>query len=223
MSADGYIDDATDKRLLLSNAADFDRVDSERAASDAILVGANTIRQDNPRLLVRSEARRADRERHGRTPSPAKVTITSSGDLPPDSQFFTAGPPGVPRLVYCATPALRAARQRLPGAEVIDAGQSASLEAVLADLAGRGIRRLLAEGGTSIHTQLLARGLADELQLVVAPFFVGGRGAPRFVGDAAFPFDASRRMVLADVTQIGDVALLRYVLPAAERARVSAA
>ena len=46
MSADGYIDDATDNRLLLSNDADFDRVDAERAASDAILVGANTIRRD---------------------------------------------------------------------------------------------------------------------------------------------------------------------------------
>jgi 5-amino-6-(5-phosphoribosylamino)uracil reductase len=111
----------------------------------------------------------------------------------------------------------------LPGAEVIDAGQPAGLETVLADLAGRGIRRLLAEGGESIHTQLLARGLADELQLVVAPFFVGDSRAPRFVSDAAFPFDAARRMVLADVTQIGDVALLRYVMRAGEQARVSAA
>jgi 5-amino-6-(5-phosphoribosylamino)uracil reductase len=48
MSADGYIDDASDRRLLLSNDADVDRVDAESAASDAILVGANTIRRDKP-------------------------------------------------------------------------------------------------------------------------------------------------------------------------------
>jgi 5-amino-6-(5-phosphoribosylamino)uracil reductase len=226
MSADGYIDDATDRRLLLSNDADFDRVDSERAASDAILVGANTIRRDNPRLLVRSEARRADRSRHGLPSSPAKVTITTSGDLSPDSQFFTAGGPDVARLVYCPDSIAAALGEQLGGllgVEVIGTGRNADLSAALADLASRGMRRVLAEGGTTIHTQLLARGLADELHLVVAPFFVGASGAPRFVDDARFPFDAGHRMTLAEVRQIGDVALLRYVMPAAAPARVSAA
>jgi riboflavin biosynthesis pyrimidine reductase len=49
------------QRLLLSNAEDFDRVDQVRAESDAILIGRNTLRSDNPRLLVNSEKRRADR------------------------------------------------------------------------------------------------------------------------------------------------------------------
>ena len=54
MSIDGYIDTATDERLVLSNDADLDRVDAVRADSDAILVGAATVRNDNPRLLVRA-------------------------------------------------------------------------------------------------------------------------------------------------------------------------
>ena len=54
MSLDGYLDSATDERLLLSNDADFDRVDEVRAGCDAILVGAATVRKDNPRLLVRA-------------------------------------------------------------------------------------------------------------------------------------------------------------------------
>ena len=52
MSIDGYLDNASGKRLLLSNDADFDRVDDVRASCDAILVGAGTVRLDNPRLLV---------------------------------------------------------------------------------------------------------------------------------------------------------------------------
>ena len=52
MSVDGCIDDATDTRLILSNDADLDRVDEVRAGCDAILVGAGTIRRDNPALLV---------------------------------------------------------------------------------------------------------------------------------------------------------------------------
>ena len=52
-SADGYLDDASPERLILSGPADLDRVDEVRAGCDAILVGAQTIRADNPRLLVR--------------------------------------------------------------------------------------------------------------------------------------------------------------------------
>jgi 5-amino-6-(5-phosphoribosylamino)uracil reductase len=69
---------------------------------------------------------------------------------------------------------------------------------------------------------LLAECLADELHLVVAPFFVGGSGAPRFVSDARFPFDAAHPMTLAEVRQIGDVALLRYIINAEVASRVSA-
>ena len=57
-----------------------------------------------------------------------------------------------------------------------------------------------------------AAGLVDELQLVVAPFFVGDSRAPRFVGDGAFPWGPKRRATLAEVRQIGDVVLLRYAL-----------
>ena len=56
-SVDGYVDDTSEVRLLLSNQGDFDWVDEVRASVDAILVGANTIRRDNPRLLVRSAQR----------------------------------------------------------------------------------------------------------------------------------------------------------------------
>jgi len=61
MSLDGYLDDASSDRLILSSAADLDRVDELRAGSDAILIGAGTIRADNPRLLLRSPARREAR------------------------------------------------------------------------------------------------------------------------------------------------------------------
>ena len=54
MSIDGYLDSAGAARLRLSNAADFDRIDAERARCDAILVGTATVRSDNPQLLVRA-------------------------------------------------------------------------------------------------------------------------------------------------------------------------
>ncbi|MFC5924392.1 RibD family protein [Micromonospora vulcania] len=216
-SIDGYIDDASDQRLLLSNADDLDRVDAVRASCDAILVGASTIRHDDPRLLVRSAQRRAERLACGRPASPIKVTLTTRGDLDPSARFFTAGEPsrgGAPgRLVYCASGSLEKARERVGRlATVVDAGEQVDPGWLLGDLAARGVRRLMVEGGATVHAQFLNAGLADELHLVIAPFFVGDARAPRFASEGAYPWNPGHRAKLAEVRQIGDVVLLRYAL-----------
>ncbi|HUJ08370.1 MAG TPA: RibD family protein [Streptosporangiaceae bacterium] len=214
ISIDGYLDDASDQRLVLSGPADMDRADEVRASCDAILVGAGTIRADNPRLLIRSEARREARAARGLA-DPLRVVLAGRGDLDPAARFFTAGQAGA--LVYVASPAAAAARARLAGppadAEVVDAGSGpVDLHLVLADLAARGVGRLLVEGGRSVHTQFLAAGLADELQLVIAPFFVADSRAPRFAGDGDFPWTADRPARLAEVCQVGADVLLRFAL-----------
>jgi 5-amino-6-(5-phosphoribosylamino)uracil reductase len=209
VSLDGCIDDAGDTRLVLSNEADLDRVDAVRASCDAILVGANTIRRDDPRLVVRSPARQAERRAAGLPASPAKVTVTRRGDLDAAARFFTTG--DAERLVYCASAGLAGARERLGAvATVVDAGDPLDLVAVLADVARRGIERLMVEGGTEILTQLLAAGLADELHLAVAPVLVGDPDAPRLVGAGPFPEDGCGAPTLVEARPIGDVVLLRY-------------
>jgi 5-amino-6-(5-phosphoribosylamino)uracil reductase len=97
-------------------------------------------------------------------------------------------------------------------ATVIDGGQPVDLHRLTHDLHARGVGRLMVEGGGSMHTQFLTADLADELHLVVAPFFVGDSRACRFVTDGRFPWNPERRATLADVRQIGDVVLLRYAL-----------
>ena len=161
MSLDGYLDDATAERLVLSNAEDLARVDAVRAGVDAILVGAATVRADDPRLLVRDPAARRQRVVDGLPGPPTKVTVTASGDLDPDSRFFTCG--GSIKLVYGDSSVVRSLRGRLgPMATVVDAGTPLSLRAVLRDLADRGVSRLMVEGGGCVLTQLLTAGLADE-------------------------------------------------------------
>jgi 5-amino-6-(5-phosphoribosylamino)uracil reductase len=213
MSIDGYLDSAGAARLQLSNAADFERVDGERARCDAILVGATTVRNDNPRLLIRSPARRAEREARGLPASPVKVTLTRRADLPASAAFFTTG--SSPKIVYCPASAARRARRRLGTvATVVDTGPGDDVDVagIAEDLSARGVDRLMVEGGGTVLTQFLTAGLADELQLVVAPLFVGDSRAPRLVGDGTFPWTADRRAPLAGVRRIGDVVLLRYAL-----------
>ena len=211
MSIDGYIDDATPRRLVLSGAADADRVDAVRAGCDAILVGAGTIRADNPRLVLRSQRRREARLARGEAADPAKVALAGRGDIDPRGRFFTEGESS--RLVYVASTAVARTRERLGrAAEVIDAGDPPGLGQVLPDLAARGIGRLLVEGGSSVLTQFLAAGLADELQLVVAPFFVGDSRAPRLAADGEYPWTPAHPARLAEARQVGAEVLLRYAL-----------
>ncbi|MBA3620082.1 MAG: dihydrofolate reductase family protein [Acidothermales bacterium] len=211
ISLDGYLDAATPERLVLSNEEDLRRVDSVRAESDAILVGAATVRHDNPRLLVRTAALREQRRRRGLGDSPMKVTVTEGGCLDPGNNFFTTG--DSEKLVYCASRSVARVRSRLAGvATVVDAGESVDPADLAGDLHARGVRRLMVEGGGRIHTQFLTRDLADELHLVVAPFFVGDPRAHRFVGTGAFPWNPGHRAHLAETRQIGDVVLLRYAL-----------
>jgi 5-amino-6-(5-phosphoribosylamino)uracil reductase len=210
-SIDGYLDDASETRLRLSNEADFDRVDEVRAGCDAILVGAGTIRADDPKLLIRSPARRGARTSRGLPPDPLKVTLTATGDLDPAARFFTTGEAA--KIVYTVADTVARARERLGAvAEIVEAGDPVELTTVLADLASRGVARLMVEGGGAVHTQFLTEDLADELQLVIAPFFVGDPRGPRFVGPGTFPHDPTHPARLAETTQLGDVILLRYAL-----------
>jgi 5-amino-6-(5-phosphoribosylamino)uracil reductase len=211
MSLDGYLDDSSPHRLVLSSNADLDRVDELRARADAILVGAATVRADNPRLVVRSPARLERRLREGRSPTPAKVMVTALAKLDPEAAFFTTG--DTDKLVYCTDDTAAGARAALGGvATVVASGCPLRLDSLVEDLHARGIRRLLVEGGATVLSQLLAAGLADELQLAVAPFFVGDSAARRFLDDGAYPWNARRRARLAGTRVLDDVVLLRYAV-----------
>lgn len=207
-SIDGYIDDTSPNRLYLSNEADFDRVDQVRADADAILVGAGTIRADNPRLIVKSEARRAERAARGEPDHPLKVTVTGSGKLDPDLKFWRHGEL---KLVYTTdSGAVRAREQLGQLADVVSLGAAIDFGAMLDDLGERGVRRLMVEGGGSIHTAFLSAGLVDEIHLAIAPIVVGDAAAPRFLNPANYPGAPHRRMRLVETRTIGDTVLLRY-------------
>ncbi len=208
VSVDGYLDDTSPERLLLSDAEDLDRVDEVRAGVDAILIGATTLRRDNPRLLVSSEDRRAARIARGLPEHPRKVAVTRSGDLDPALRFWHHGGDKLVLTVDAATDKLQA---RLgPLAEVVSTGPVFDWGTALDELGRRGVRRLMVEGGATVHTQLMGADLADELHLAIAPLLVGQADAPKFLGPAAYPGGPTARMRLLEARTIGDVVLLRY-------------
>ncbi|MDT0327357.1 RibD family protein [Nocardiopsis lambiniae] len=219
MSVDGRIDDTGPDRLRLSNEADFAEVDELRARCDAILVGAGTLRTDDPRLLVRSERLRARRREEGRTENLLKAVITRGGDIDLGARFFTTGDAGA--VVYTGGPGVDVVRDRMAGrptgpppVDVVDAGDPPTVKAIQTDLVARGVRRLLVEGGGHVHTMFLTAGRVDEIRLAIAPFFVGEADAPSFVHPGVFPRTPASPMRLVETRTIGDMAILRYRLDA---------
>ncbi|MBY8344415.1 dihydrofolate reductase family protein [Streptomyces spinosirectus] len=205
VSLDGCLDDTGPERLLLSSPADFDRVDEVRASVDAILIGAGTIRADNPRLLVNSPERRAARIAQGRPEYPLKVTVSGSGDLDPDANFWHTGGD---KLLATTDKGAERARALGLAADIVPLGTDLDWRGLLEHLHDvRGVRRLMVEGGGTVHTQLLQQGLADELQLVLAPLFVGDPDAPRLFGPGAYQ---DGRLRLVETRRIEDVVLMRY-------------
>ncbi|MDJ0465983.1 dihydrofolate reductase family protein [Streptomyces sp. H27-C3] len=207
-SVDGYLDDTSPERLRLSNAADFDRVDQVRAESDAILIGATTMRRDNPRLLVNSDARRAQRVSEGKPEFPLKVTVTASGDLSADLKFWHHGGKKLVVTVEGAVEKVRATLGDL--ADVVSVGTELDWGLVLDELGRRGVDRLMVEGGGTIHTQLMAQSLADEVHLAIAPLLVGQPEAARFLGAGDYPGGTTARMKVLEVRAIDDVVFVRY-------------
>lgn len=219
MSVDGRIDDTSPERLRLSNEEDFAEIDELRAGCDAILVGAGTLRADDPRLLVRSQKLRKRRRDQGRTENLLKAVVTRKGHIDPEARLFGTGDAGA--VVYTGGSGVDVARKRLEGrpaaeppAEVVDVGDPPEVAAILADLTDRGVQRLLVEGGGHIHTMFLTSGLVDELRLAVAPFFIGDESAPRFLMAGVYPFTPEAPMRLVEARELGDVAVLRYCLKA---------
>jgi len=144
-----------------------------RSTVDAVMVGAGTVRRDDPELTVRL----------GEGRDPVRAIVTRRGDLPPAAKVLTTA--AEVRTIVFAERADDGTRRLLEsrGAEVVEM-EGGGLRAVLTALAGRGLLDVLCEGGPDLAGSLLAEGLIDRLLLFVAPLVVG-RGAPDLVAAPA--------------------------------------
>lgn len=169
MSADGYLDDSSPQRLILSSPEDLAEIEKLRASCDAILVGAETVRKDNPSLCTREDALRRRRMKKGLPPDPVKVVLTSASDLDPAARFFSDG--NGKKLVYYT----KEKNEQL--AAHVTLVPINSLIGLIVDLESHGVRRILVEGGARTLTQFLEAGLFDEARVTVAPIRLGSKGA----------------------------------------------
>jgi riboflavin-specific deaminase-like protein len=172
-SLDGRIASASGASRWISGPDDIVHTHRLRALFDAVVVGARTVRADDPRLTTRAVE----------GPSPVRVVLDPGRRLDARYQVFQEGPE---TLLLCAEDAPgpdrlgQASVLRLQRTHGPHTGDTFCIKAVLATLAARGLRRVFVEGGGITVSRFLAAGALDRLHVTVAPLLLGG-GVPSVV------------------------------------------
>lgn len=184
---DGAANGTDGRSGSINTDADHVVFDLLRALSDAVVVGAGTVRAEGyPSLDVAPELR-DERRARGLPDALPLVVVTGSGDVPPTVRGCEPG-----AVLLCtseSSPGLDQARAELGAAHVLVCGaDEVDLRELVAQLHQRGWTRLLTEGGPHLTGSLLGAGLLDELCFTISPLAVGGRH-PRTIGPSATPID----------------------------------
>ena len=166
-SLDGRIATASGASQWISGQQDIVHTHRLRALSDAVVIGAGTVRADDPQLTTR--------EVEG--PSPVRVVLDTNRRLDAHYRIFCEGPQ---TLLLCAHDAPGEDRAGMaPVLRLPRSGEGLNIAEVLAALAARGLRRIFVEGGGITVSRFLAAGALDRLHVTIAPLLIGS-GIPAF-------------------------------------------
>ncbi len=146
-----------------------------RAKVDGIMVGAETIRTDNPFLTVR----------YVEGKNPTRIVPTSRANIPLDANILEKH---APTIIVTSEKApeekVKALEEKV---EVIKCGdEQVDLVKMMDVLYKKGIKKLMVEGGSTLNWNLIKLGLVDEIRLIHMPFIVGGTDTPTLVGGEGF-------------------------------------
>src|SRR6266540_3788681 len=214
MTADGKIDTFQRKGAAISSERDKERVDHLRAEADAIMVGGKTLLDEDPKLIVKSEALRTERLALGLSPNPIKVGVVTEARLQPDSQFLNTGPASIVIFTTRWTSKHHISLLKSRGVDVyIDDSEKVNLFRALETLKEIGVERLMVEGGATLNFELLRLGLVDEVFAYVAPMIFGGANAPTLATGSGLERDEAIPLQLMDAEKWDDGGvLLKYIL-----------
>lgn len=146
MSADGRISPPLGQPKGITSAPALRRAHEIRLWSDAIIVGASTVRSDDPALTVRLCARASQKRQ------PWRVVLTRSGRVPAEARLFN---------------------DDYKDRTIVFKGRS--WDAILADLGRRGVTAVMIEGGGRVLASALEADCVDEIAFFMAPCILGGK------------------------------------------------
>lgn len=193
MSLDGRIATRTGDSKWITGPLARRHAHVLRDRCDAVLVGAGTVRSDDPRLTTRlpDEFSGADGPHH-----PLRVVLDGQGTTSPTAKVYDATLPGR-TLIFTTAAASREWLEVMTahGTEYVVCGEGPMVDLVhaLQELGRRGVNNLLVEGGAKVHGSLFQAGLVDRVAIFVAPILIGGSEAPGPIGGVGVAFIADAR------------------------------
>jgi riboflavin-specific deaminase-like protein len=197
----------------IGNRADHLLFHALRAAVDAVLIGAGTVRTERYGRMIRDAERRRIRHERGLSEEPLACIVSASLDLPADLPLLAEAA----ARVVILTPSQKTIGRVAAGVEYVRAGrgEKCELTVALAELRERfGVRTVLCEGGPHLNHDLLRAGLVDELFLSFAPLLAGGddpgRRTLRIIAGDELAQPA--RMDLTSVLENESQLFLRYLV-----------
>ena len=177
-SLDGRIATAAGESRWITGELARREVQRLRAAHDAVMIGAETARRDNPSLLARTDPPPARQ--------PARIVLTSRLDLAAHAKLFTdvAASPVIVITAENVAPSLRrnleAAGARVEQVALVEGGLD--IKAALERLSALGYATVLAEGGGKVAASLIAADAVDRIEWFRAPIALGAAGRPAIGG-----------------------------------------
>jgi 5-amino-6-(5-phosphoribosylamino)uracil reductase len=173
-----------------------------RAECDGIMVGANTVRIDNPNLTVR----------YVEGKNPIRVIPTSTGDIPLDANVLNTEVAPTIIAVSERAPKEKVEAFKERGAEVLVAGkEKVEFPLLLKLLKERGIEKLMVEGGSAVNWELIKNDLVDEIRLIHLPVIVGGDDVPSLVSGEGFKtLSAVKRFKIKRVFRCGNQVITEF-------------
>jgi diaminohydroxyphosphoribosylaminopyrimidine deaminase / 5-amino-6-(5-phosphoribosylamino)uracil reductase len=203
MSLDGYVASRAGMADSIGSEEEHLYVRELRFAHDAVVVGAGTVRVDDPQLTVRPPATRLH--------DFVRVVACERDAVPAVSRIFAPVPGYAPTIVLAPS----GARTRFGDLEAIadvayvgaDDAQSLDLEEALRALRRRGIMSVLCEGGPTLAARLVACGLVDRFYWAIAPMLLHSEGAVSVLGGAGLG-DGPRNVRFERVEQLGSDVLV---------------
>lgn len=205
-SLDGKIASAERRKIRLGSDADYKRLDELRAWADVLVVGAGTIRAEDPPMELKDQRAISDRREAGRPEHPAVAVITCSLDLPVGRTFSTPG-----RVLLVTTDeAGEPSPELAAAAEIWRIGrEKVDVPALVARFEDEGLDRILLEGGGGTAAGFFEHDLVDELFITVTRWVLGDDRAPT-IADAESEFDHYNQYELLKIEPTEEEVFLRY-------------
>jgi len=207
VTLDGKIATAERRKFDLSSREDRRRMAALRDSAGALIVGAGTLRAEDPPPFVRGQKRPGK----GRCGPFAWVILTRSLEVPAASRVLRSDE--IEKIIVAPEGAGTEAQEHAlrAVAEVWRIGRGEiDLAALLGRLRERGIRRVVVEGGGKVNFSFLQAGLVDEVYVTLCPYLLGGAAAPTLADGAGFSNASAPHLALLGLERVEEEVFLHY-------------